>query len=169
MGTDFALVRVELAALLHARGAIPDAVAHYRAALALDPRSMAARSGLVAALESAGRIDEAREVLEEMIRLIPDTVEAAGVRNNLGNLFFRAGDPARATEEYRHALDLVPDFADAHNNLGSAYFRLGRLDAAEYQYRRALVLRPDSEAVRRNFDIVTKARAQPAGPPAPAR
>jgi len=169
VGTDFALVHVELAALLNAQGATPDAVAHYRAALALDPRSMAARSGLVAALESAGRVGEAREVLEEMIRLIPDTVDAAGVRNNLGNLFFRAGDPARAAEEYRHALDLVPDFADAHNNLGSASFQLGRLNAAEYQYRRALALRPDSEAVRRNLDIVTRARAQQAESPRPAR
>jgi Tfp pilus assembly protein PilF len=68
----------------------------------------------------------------------------ATTHSNLGNLYFRRDEIARARDAYLAAIRLDPEHADAHNNLGSAYFRLGDRGRAEREYREALRLDPQS-------------------------
>ncbi|MEO7438216.1 MAG: tetratricopeptide repeat protein, partial [Candidatus Binatia bacterium] len=134
-----------------ASGAAAAALAHVERALVLKPRHVAARNGRALALQDLGRVDEAEAELQAALALDPD---AATTRSNLGNLYFRRRDLARAREQYLAAVRLDPEHADAHNNLGSVYFRLGDRVRAEAEYRMALRLNPASEGARRNLAIV---------------
>jgi tetratricopeptide (TPR) repeat protein len=61
------------------------------------------------------------------------------------------GDPERAFEAYRRALELDPEHADAHVNLGCLHHGAGKLADAEAEYRAALRLRPENATAA--FDL----------------
>lgn len=128
-----------------------EALAAFERALVLQPRHVAARNGRALALQGVGRIEEAERELATALAMDPN---AATTHSNLGNLYFRRNDFARARDAYLIAVRLDPDHADAHNNLGSAYFLLGERDLAEREYRAALRLDPQSADARRNLAIV---------------
>lgn len=128
-----------------------EALAAFDAALALQSNHVAARNGRALALQAAGRVDEAERELATALAIDP---AAATTHSNLGNLYFRRDEVARARDAYLAAVRLDPDHADAHNNLGSAYFRLGERALAEREYRTALRLDPRSAGAQRNLAIV---------------
>lgn len=128
-----------------------EALGAFDAALALQPNHVAARNGRALVLQTLGRVDEAERELVTALAIDP---AAATTHSNLGNLYFRRDDVARARDAYREAVRLDPDHADAHNNLGSAYYRLGERLLAEREYRTALRLDPRSAGARRNLAIV---------------
>lgn len=68
-------------------------------------------------------------------------LNAAG-HNDLGLLFERAGNLARARAEYERAADAEPCSPLYRFNLGNALARLGRQDEAERAYREAIGLEP---------------------------
>lgn len=49
----------------------------------------------------------------------------------LGSAYFRAGDLAKAEQEYRAALEQKPDLGEAHRNLAVLCMMTGRLDEAD--------------------------------------
>ena len=63
--------------------------------------------------------------------------------HNLGAALQTDGDLARATQHYRRALQIQPDYAPAHNNLGTALMAEGDVASAAASYERALALVPD--------------------------
>jgi Flp pilus assembly protein TadD len=132
-------------------GGLETALARYDRALGVQPRHVAARNGRALALQALGRVGEAERELAAALAIAPD---AATTHSNLGNLYFRRDEVARARDAYRAAVRLDPDHADAHNNLGSAYFRLGERALAEDEYRTALRLDPQSEGARRNLALL---------------
>jgi tetratricopeptide (TPR) repeat protein len=85
------------------------------------------------------RLPEAAEVLEEAAR---DDPAADRVFRFLGEVRLRLGEPARAEQALRHALELTPDAAEVHSQLGTALFLQDRWDAAERSFRRAVELKP---------------------------
>lgn len=55
----------------------------------------------------------------------------------------KQGKFAEAIQEYRSALDIVPDWAEAYNNLGYSYRMSGNFDKAILAYKEALRLKPN--------------------------
>ncbi|MFN7975956.1 MAG: tetratricopeptide repeat protein [Acidobacteriota bacterium] len=103
-----------LGTALQALGRSDDAIAEYRAALALDPTLSKTRNNLATVLQKAGRNDEAMEVLEEALRQDP---AVAGTYFNLAVGHELRGDEARAIEALRAGLARAPpdhDLAPKH-------------------------------------------------------
>lgn len=128
-----------------------EALRAFEAALALQPSHVAARNGRALALQAIGRADDAERELAAALAIDPT---AATTHSNLGNLYFRRQEIARARDAYLEAVRLDPDHADAHNNLGSAYHLLGERALAEREYRTALRLDPQSAGAQRNLAIL---------------
>jgi protein O-GlcNAc transferase len=91
-------------------------------------------------LHKAGRLDKARPLYEQVLKLAPDEPHAL---HGLGVLCNDTGEPARAAELLRAAIAVRPDSAVYHNNLGNALRALGEGDAAERAYRDATSRDPD--------------------------
>lgn len=102
------------------------AVAAFRAALAVDPLDGEAIFGLGRALVASGERDEGLKVLGEHRRLVPllDELEFA-----------------------RRSADLAPNHAPNHTAIGDAERALGRRDAARAAYARAEALGRGAELV----------------------
>jgi serine/threonine-protein kinase len=122
-----------------------------------------------------GRIAEARQSIDEILRQAPDNAWAREMRgelellygdlaraeqiyldgtrtaprrswNNLGMARYLRGRPQEAADAYRRALAIEPDHALTLINLGDAEVELGRTREAETLYRRALARLEESEA-----------------------
>jgi Tfp pilus assembly protein PilF len=124
----------------HRAGRLPEAIALYRKALALEPRRTEALINLGGALTALGRLDEAAKVLEEALRYKPDS---AAAHNNLGLVREHQGKWEEAAVAYRRAVVLAPDYGDAYFNLGNALLQQGKYDPAIGAYRQVLALTPD--------------------------
>jgi len=79
------------------------------------------------ALMDKNRLPEAKDALEEALRIKPDHANAL---YNLGNIFFRWGRWREAAELYQRALRYEPDRPDTYINLGICQMRLGRFTEA---------------------------------------
>ena len=72
----------------------------------------------------------------------------------------RAGDIIGAIDNYKAALEILPDRVDALSNLGAAYVQLGQYDKAIAQYQAALKADPINRAVRLNLGLAYYKSAQ---------
>ena len=125
--------------------ALSDAVTHLSKILGPDhPDTLTSRNNLAGAYESAGRLDEAitlyEQVLADRVRLLgPDHPQTLTSRNNLAYAYRSAGRLDQAITLYEEVLaDRVRLLGDDHpqtltsrNNLAGAYKAAGRPDDAE--------------------------------------
>jgi protein O-mannosyl-transferase len=129
---------------------LPEAIAHYREAVQLNPSLSQPQVNWGVALLMMGRASEAIPHLEEATRLAPDSPEA---ENSLGMAWAQIGRADQAIPHHQRAVQLAPDLPEMRNNLGRALVMVGRLDEAIAQYREALRLRPDSLVIHRNLAL----------------
>ena len=101
----------------------------------------------------AGKILEVLDVLQKLISLSPQDVEA---HSNLGHALKELGRLDEAEASYRHVIALKPDYTEAHNNLGNTLKELGRLEKAEASYRQAIALKPDFAKAYSNLGVTLK-------------
>jgi tetratricopeptide (TPR) repeat protein len=98
------------------------------------------RNALALAYSEAGRQDEAREVLQQVLAQDPGNAKAY---ENLGLIELRLGRWAQARDHSRRSVDLSPGSYLAWNNLGVALYQLKQpLDALD-AWQRAVDLKPD--------------------------
>jgi tetratricopeptide (TPR) repeat protein len=138
---DDALAHSNLGTALRSLGRTEQALAHFRRAIALDPRLGQAHSNLGQFLLDLGRGAEALPHCREAVALQPNVAET---HNNLGNVHRAAGRFAEARACYFEALRLNPRLARTHANLGQAMQQEGRVDDALTWLRRAIELQPNS-------------------------
>ena len=133
------------------RGRPHDAIALLDAALAEreDPK---VRSGLAQALKAVGRIDEAIQQFEIVLRVAPG--DAVNIYNYANLLWRQRGERERAERLYRSATELAPRFAEAHNNLGAVLFELRRFPDAAEAFRNALRLAPRNAPWRQETETL---------------
>ncbi|MEO8277133.1 MAG: serine/threonine-protein kinase [Thermoanaerobaculia bacterium] len=119
------------------------------------PRSAVSLVNLAEVLDAEGRDDEAREALEEVLRVNQKVFGSAGfpgesvARNSLAWLLLDAHQPAMAAAEFRRAMIAAErergpghsDLAWPMRGLAEAEIRVGHIDAARKLYERALDLR----------------------------
>jgi protein O-mannosyl-transferase len=110
----------------------------WRDTLSKNPNAWIAHNNLGLVLKDQGKLSEATEHYEQVLRLQPDNVEA---HNNLGVMLQNRGKVLEAMEYYKQALRIKPDDIKAHNNLGNALLELGKVPDAIEQYHQALRLK----------------------------
>ena len=100
----------------------------------------------------AGRFDSAEHELSnalELARIPNDDYDVASVLTDLGDLYYRRGQSAKAEPLQRQAIELFaravgpdhPAQGTAYNNLGNTLADLGRNDEAAAAYAKALAIR----------------------------
>lgn len=130
---------------------LPEAIAHYEAALRIKPDYVTALTDLGSAWsKTPGRLSDAVAAYRAALRIAPD---AAIPHNNLANTLSQIpGRLPEAIAEYEAALRIEPDYAEAHDNLGLALAGLpGRLPEAIVHYEAALRIRPDYAEAHANL------------------
>jgi serine/threonine protein kinase/tetratricopeptide (TPR) repeat protein len=123
-----------------------DAIALFREAARLDPRSPLPPAALVEAqiikcgtAKEHSCLDEARRALREAESLNPDS---ARVRLAGGSLNQAEGQDQKALEDYRRVLELEPRNVDAFLRIASAYDKFEMPDKAIEAYKKAIELDP---------------------------
>jgi tetratricopeptide (TPR) repeat protein len=134
-------------------GRIPEAIAHYREALRLQPDFAEARYNLGTALLRTNQVAPAIAEYEAALRLQP---ASAAMHNNLATALAESGRMPEAIAHFEQAVRLEPDYADAHHNLGNAYLLSRRLPEAIREYEAALRLRPDDASARSALEMAQR-------------
>jgi tetratricopeptide (TPR) repeat protein len=138
-------------------GRLPEAIAHYEAALRLHPDYSEAQLNLGNALLQAGRYAEAVGHYDWVVRQHPGHADTYAY---LGLAQARMGRLPEAISNYQTALRLNPKLPETENNLGNALARLGRVADAQAAYARALQLRPNYAEAERNWGNLLSAAGQ---------
>ena len=108
-------------------------------ALEVTPKNVVAQINLGAALEQAGRPDEARAHYEEALAIEPTRAQA---HHNLANILDQQGHFAEALPHFEEAIRLRPREALPRCSLGQALGGQGRMAEALAQYALAMQLAP---------------------------
>lgn len=116
-----------------------EAMACYRAAIALAPDYPEPHANLGNALTDLGRPAEALPLLQTAVRLRPSYAEA---QFNLGNAFLHLNRPDEAIAAYRETLRLNPNQPKALNNLGIVFINANRHAEALPEFDRAIAIAP---------------------------
>jgi eukaryotic-like serine/threonine-protein kinase len=117
-----------------------EAVRFFAIALALRPRSLAARVNLGASLYRAGALDEAVAVYREAIAKDPDSALA---HFNLAAALREKGDLGGAIRELREVLRVDPAVTTARLRLALALKDKGDLDGAIREFREVIRVKKD--------------------------
>jgi tetratricopeptide (TPR) repeat protein len=113
-----------------------DALAHFAAALAINPRDRTVRG---------------TQVLVQAVR--DGDVPATAIDPYEQAVASMLTDPSIAAQKYKEVLMLAPDFAFAHMNLGVAHAALGEVVDAEQSLKKATELGPEDADTWRNLGM----------------
>ncbi|MGH9545113.1 MAG: tetratricopeptide repeat protein [Terriglobales bacterium] len=105
-----------------------------------------------------GSVAEAKQKIEEQLRLNPSSVEGY---NLLGIVNSSEKDYAGAVDAFQHALELDPNSSRTHNNLGNVYVAQEQFDLAEKEFGKVLRLDPTNREANYNLGLVLMARRSP--------
>ena len=103
------------------------------------PRSARAHYNYGAVLQENGRLDEARQEYDTVLRFDPKYVKA---NVNLAQLFVSKDKLDEAKKYYERALELDPGIGEAHSGYAYLLERLGEPDQARAEYQKAISLSP---------------------------
>jgi predicted O-linked N-acetylglucosamine transferase (SPINDLY family) len=110
-------------------------------------------------LFSAGQLDRAQSVFDQILARVPDDAESIHL---LGLVAGRRGDGGRAIELITRAIALSQDSPIYHYNLADAYRSLGRIADAEASLRHAIALKPDFSEAHENLGAMLLMQGRPA-------
>jgi tetratricopeptide (TPR) repeat protein/tRNA A-37 threonylcarbamoyl transferase component Bud32 len=128
-----------------------EAIAYYRAALAVRSDASVVCHNLGLALHNLRRLKEAKAQYAKAIKLDP---KYAYPHNNLGNILRIQGRHDEAKAHYKKASELDSKFAAPHNGLGNVLRTEGRLEDAEAEYAKAIQLDPKVAIFHNNRGVV---------------
>lgn len=140
-----------------------EALVEFDAAIQLNQRYVEAHLNRAIVLTELGRYDDAQVAFQEAGRHETDTAgpfpalisaRLANAHATVGDLYFEAGAPVQAAEQYRLALGMRPQFHDIRNKLAQALLQLGELEAAAAELRTVLAGNPRFLAARLNLGLV---------------
>jgi tetratricopeptide (TPR) repeat protein len=126
-----------------ARQQVPDAVAHYQAAMA-DIQQ--------------GQLAQAVASFRRALQIRPDYFDAV---HNLATVYFLQGQFEASVDTYQNALRLKRDHAGAHYNLGLALQQIDRNEEALGHYRQAITFQPNHLDARNNLGNLLKNQGRP--------
>ncbi len=91
----------------------------------------------LAQAEELRRQQRHKEGIDLLVDALQYGVEKAQIYFRLGNIYFDAGDLARAEYAYTRAIQEDPRHASAHHNLGVVYRRQGKIAASVKMLKKA--------------------------------
>jgi tetratricopeptide (TPR) repeat protein len=109
-------------------------------------------------LVQKGELEQAREKIEEQLKLNPSSVEGY---NLLGIVYAGEKDYDHAVDAFQRALKLAPDSTKTHNNLGNLYVTQQKLDLAEKEFTRVLSVAPANRDANYNLGLLLLAKGAP--------
>ena len=136
---EFSWAHSLLAGVLSEQGDRAAAISHLEGVVQAGLRSPFLLNKLGYYLQSAGRFQKARDVLEASLAEEPDNLETL---NLLGGAYERTGQGELAVQTFRRALELDPSYASLLANYGTALLSLGRADEAIGALQQALEYDP---------------------------
>ncbi len=74
--------------------------------------------------------------------------------NNLGDLYWRQGNPEKAIKHFKKAIAINPQYAAAYHNMGNVFLNTKQLEQAIGAYEQALNLSPDIWQSHRNLAVI---------------
>ena len=146
-----------LAAMLQARGELPEAMKNYELALQLRPEDATVNNAFGAAYIAANHPEEAIKYLATALRSRADYFDA---HYNMGMALAMQGDFNGAVEHFRAAVRLNPQDANAEANLGGALAEMGNWKEARAHLERALAIDPHNALARENLEQVKREAPQ---------
>ena len=138
---------------LRIEGRHEEALAYYRAALAIDARFVPAYAGMGDALYRLQRHEEATELLARALALQPEPAHAVPLLRLMGQVADALGRPEAAAQHYERAVELDPRDAEAVDLLAMVRFGQQRYAAALDLYRTLVELRPGSAQAHSNLGV----------------
>ena len=111
------------------------------------------------ALLRQGSVEEAKQKIEEQLKLNPSSVEGY---NLLGIVYSSEKDYDNALQTFQHALTLDSNSTRTQNNLGNVYIAQEKFDLAEKEFGKVLRLDPTNREANYNLGLVLLARHSPA-------
>jgi tetratricopeptide (TPR) repeat protein len=151
----------DLGQALYQAGHIPEAMAHLREAIRLNPDLAEAHYNLGTVYMATRQATAAIGEYEVSLRIKPGS---PGVENNLGTALAQTGRLPESVGHFERAVRLDPAYADAHHNLGNAYLMTGRPAEAAREYEATLRLRPDDASARSGLEMARRAGQSAGGP-----
>jgi tetratricopeptide (TPR) repeat protein len=139
---------LELASLYRSQDRIEEALAHFAAAVDVQPDSLEGHFNLANLLMAAGRTAEAVRHYERALAINPrdvDTLVNLGAAKLAERAFEEAGAHLRA------ALAIDPRHAHAHYNLGNALLLQEQTEPAIEHYQQSLAASPNNADARNNL------------------
>ncbi|MBC8352394.1 MAG: tetratricopeptide repeat protein [Planctomycetes bacterium] len=94
--------------------------------------------GLAKCNQLMGDTKQAASFAEEVLAGDGTTRQQADAWVVLGQLRSTAGQPEKATDAFRHAVELVPNITEAHHGLTQTYSAMGNKELAEQHWKTAL-------------------------------
>ena len=129
-------------------GNLERAIKSYRRANEIAPNDPEISNNLAVALRNSGALDEAVDVLEEVIRKHPGLSLPL---LNLGDTLRLQGELSLAIEKYRAVVRINPKDAAAYNSMGITLSMQGRVEEAISNFEDALKLNPQFPEVENNL------------------
>lgn len=136
---DFSRAHSWLASLQYRQGNLDGAIIHLEGAVQSGLVSPGILNELGHYLQLAGRLEQARGVLEASLAEEPHNPETL---NLLGGVYERLGQGNKAIETFQRGLEIDPTYASINANYGTALLSLGRVDEAIAALRTALQYDP---------------------------
>jgi Tfp pilus assembly protein PilF len=164
LNPEFPDLHHQLGLALGLNGDRQEAIEEFRRALSLNPQYVEARLSLAIVLNEMGRYDEALsefrvEELDPLQRghdnLSPEVRSyLAESHVMLGDTYRNLGMHVDASQEYRKALKLAPQYLDIKNKLGAVYCEMGLLQDGETELEEALAKNPHYLDARVTLGVV---------------
>jgi tetratricopeptide (TPR) repeat protein len=137
--------------LLEKENRFADAEREYKQALAIDPDSSDALTGMANIYMRGQRFAEADPILHKIIAVHPENVSA---RIQLARILLIIGKNDDAIAELQEALKLNPGNSDVQRELADLYTDNKKYDQAEAQYRSMLTAKPDDAELHHGLAVV---------------
>ena len=124
-------------------------------ALALEPKSIAARYQLALVLQRSNRVQDAIELLKKVVEAEPKNSEAL---TNLGMALAQVHNATDGIPYLKRSVALNPKNATAHQDLAAAYLQIDQVDDAIVELKEAIELSPDLAQL--HYDLGTAYKLQ---------
>lgn len=148
-----------LGAELTDEGRLEEAMLHFQAAAAINPRDAFSQLNIGVCEKRLGNSSLAIERYLSALELSTDPSLRATAYNNLAAIYRAQKDYVRAGQNYESALELQPDNLFALIGMGIVAQKIGDLDRAVDYYSRAVVVDPsDSEYLLLSQALATRGR-----------
>ena len=102
-------------------------------------------------LNATGKTAEAVSVLQDALKLAPNSDEAY---RRLGDTYRAAGQKDQAIAAYKKAIELNPYFWFNYNLLGTTSYRFGMYDQALAAFKKVIELDPNNAAAYANMGVI---------------